>query len=233
MFFCAICSKCLLHFFSWGNKVGKKIQPAFFKKKNNPKIFEDNDTNLVNIIRREMIIIIRIHIVGHIVVHQTTVLGKFINYYLLIKKSTCFNNFYKHANILKIKLIIRAQRNNHQKVNPQVSYNSNTFQPKAKNQRPSMSIDQINENIRLSQEPRPRNNLQKTSENSRQSLPDLKIYNLENQEILKKEISLETVENLLSQKHFVKQIMGRNPNFLKIVTEEVKEKIQKELRGKL
>ena len=96
-----------------------------------------------------------------------------------------------------------------------------------------MSIDQIDQNLRQSLEPiksSPHPNSQKHQPSSQ--VHDLKIYNLENKEILEKKISLSTVQQLLSQKEFVKQMFEKNPSFLKIVTEEVKERVQEELRGR-
>ena len=97
-----------------------------------------------------------------------------------------------------------------------------------------MSIDQIDQNLRQSQEPMQRiqHNTPQNHETSKQ-VPNLKIYNLDNKEIMNKKISLKTVQELLSQKEFVKKMFEKNPNFVKIVTKEVKERIQDELRGKI
>ena len=71
------------------------------------------------------------------------------------------------------------------------------------------------------------------SKRSRQSCPDLNIYNLENKEMLSKKISLETIQNLLSQKKFVKDMLRGNPEFVKIVSEEVKVELSEEIKGEL
>lgn len=66
---------------------------------------------------------------------------------------------------------------------------------------------------------------------SRHSLSELKIYNLEDKEITSKKISLDKVQSLLGQKKFVKDMLNQNPEFLKIVTDEVKLKVSQEIKG--
>ena len=138
-------------------------------------------------------------------------------------------------------LIKRQAKLSSQHHQPGVQYNSH--QP-SNEPRESLSIEQIHENLQRSSEnkhhdpqtsqsnpPGPINNNQ-TYHNRRSSLPDLKIFNLEDKKILEKKISLATVQKLLTQKQFVKQMLKKNPEFLEIVTEEVKEKIKKEVQGK-
>jgi hypothetical protein len=128
-----------------------------------------------------------------------------------------------------------------QHVQPSITYNSH--QPTSGEPRESLSIEQINENLKRSSEPKninqpnpaqsapPVQSQNHPVHNRRSSLPDLKIFNFENKNILQKKISLETVQQLLSQKQFVRQMLNKSPKFLEIVTEEVKEKVYKELQG--
>lgn len=56
---------------------------------------------------------------------------------------------------------------------------------------------------------------------------------LESKKGMKKQISMETVQQLLSQKEFVQRMLERSPEFLEIVSEEVKERVKKEVEGEL
>ena len=68
-------------------------------------------------------------------------------------------------------------------------------------------------------------------ESAKGNLPQTKEIDHESKLGLKREISLETVQQLLSQKEFVKRMLGRSPEFLEIVTKEVKDRIKNELQG--
>ena len=46
-----------------------------------------------------------------------------------------------------------------------------------------------------------------------------------------KQLNLETIQELLSQKKFVKDMLHKNPEFVKIIAEEIKEKLIKEMTG--
>ena len=127
--------------------------------------------------------------------------------------------------------------------------------------RPSLDINQINENLKLSKEPQEIEKLQRNeslpnaiqsemnhrriddpklreieerqAEGARRaSLPDLTVYDLKDKKVLNKKISLGTVQQLLSQKKFVKDLMEENNEFLKIVTAEVKSRVKDELKGR-
>lgn len=126
--------------------------------------------------------------------------------------------------------------------------------------RPSLDINQINENLKLSKEPQEIEALDRKenvttavqsemnhkrigdanykemedrqAEGARRaSLPDLTVYDLKDKKVLNKKISLGTVQQLLSQKKFVKDLMEENNEFLKIVTAEVKSRVKDELKG--
>lgn len=125
--------------------------------------------------------------------------------------------------------------------------------------RPSLDINQINENLKFSREPQELKQENQTSlihvqsemnhkwanetvekemetlksEGARRaSLQDLTVYDLKNKKVLNKKISLKTVQKLLSQKQFVKDLMKENNEFLKIVTEEVKAQVKDEVKGR-
>lgn len=95
-----------------------------------------------------------------------------------------------------------------------------------------MNVNQINQNLQKSMEPGNPGQLETVhQERSKGTPPENSHFDPESREGLKKKISLETVQELLSQKEFVRRMLNRSPEFLQIVSEEVKERVRTELEG--
>lgn len=227
------------------NRIGGGPQFNNFKKKPTPKIFEDDmHTNLVGLIRITTQIR-RIILPAVIVGPDRHVWGRsMIKWGLchLSKYRLCFDGynlwFFSFLIYKGNKSNLRSIKSNPKHVQPKITYTSNNPSNNTKYEpRDSLSIDQINKNIRTSRELGGQQNVQvnpqlKKVATSKVTPGNIKLFDKQKNQPSGKSVNVQTINQLLGQKAFVKQMLKNNPEFLENVIEEVKEQIREEVKGR-
>jgi hypothetical protein len=123
-------------------------------------------------------------------------------------------------------------------VQPKISYASNN-QSRNPNYEPrnSLSIDQIDHNLKNSKEFGGRNEthvkhqLTKMAP-SKMGQENIQLFDKQTKQSTGKSVNAQSINQLLSQKAFVKQMLKKNPEFLENVVGEVKEQVREEVKGR-